>query len=159
MNNRYLASLTLLVCFMPLVLQADPAVFSGEFDGNEPTSPSFLTHCSSFDKIYQVVGPLQADTNGNYRYGDASIFYATDIQVSMYQGGFDPQNANANRLDTRDDDGTFALQAGTDYFIVVPPLCENLEGVWALTLWGPGNLSGDGVIQAPAHWYGNFDGT
>lgn len=159
MSNRYLASLTLFVCFMPLVLQADPAVFSGEFDGSEPTSESFLTHCSGFDKIYQVLGPLQVDTNGNYRYADASIFYATDIQVSMYQGGFDPQNAAANRLDTRDDDGVFALQAGTDYFLVVQPLCDNLEGVWALTLWGPGNLSGDGVIQAPAHWYGNFDGT
>lgn len=159
MSNRLTEVLILLFFAVPLTVRADPAILSGKFLGNEMTSNSYLTHCTGFDKIYQAVGPIQVETAGVYEFRDASINWDVDVQVSVYQGGFDPQNPNSGRVSTYDDDGNYNLQAGTDYTVVVQPLCENLPGVWAITFWGPGDLSGEGVVPSPAHWFGTFDGS
>jgi hypothetical protein len=162
-NSRIIAGLLSVSCLWTASAAADPAIMSGQFDRNTPIVEDLLVpqdRCTDDDKFYDVIGPVQVSVSGEYIYQDASIAYGYDISASIHTPSFDPANPTANRIESWDDHGHIDLTAGTDYYIVVQPLCENREGAWALTVYeGPGTLTGDTAFTAPAEWFGTFNGT
>jgi hypothetical protein len=138
---------------------AGPAIMSGVLDGTEEQMINLVPDCNEDDKIHAVAGPLRVSQAGDYQYGDVSINYGQDVSMSLYRDNFNPDEPADNFIAGYDDEGLFAMQTGTDYFAVVQPLCDNEAGAWGVTLWGPGEVSGDDAVQAPQHWFGEFDGS
>jgi len=115
-------------------IYAEPAWSSGNFDGSDPTLPEQL-FCGLTD--YQVSGPVRVPRTGEYRYSDASVYYGVDISLAIYQGNFNSSSPYDNLVDVFDDGGTFNLEAGVDYFLLVQPLCEDATGDFEYVLLGP----------------------
>ena len=86
---------------------------------------------------YQVSGPIRVPRTGQYRYSDSSVHYGLDISLAIYTNNFNPSSPYDNLLDAFDDGGTFKLDEGVDYYLVVRPLCDNLTGDFAYVLLGP----------------------
>jgi hypothetical protein len=111
-----------------------PAWSSGNFDGSDPTLPEEI-YCGLTD--YQVSGPIRVPRTGQYRYGDSSVNYGLDICLAIYTNNFNPSSPYDNLLDQFDDYGTFTLDEGVDYYLVVQPLFDNYTGDFEYVLLGP----------------------
>lgn len=92
---------------------------------------------------YELVGPIQVPESAVYLYSDAAVHFALDVEVYFYANSFDPASP-FNDVAFLDDGGEIALEAGTDYYLVVVPWgCGTETGEYQFVLLGP---SGEFVI-------------
>jgi len=117
-------------------------------------SPLSCTEVTS--QAYQVIGTISVDSTGVYELADGGNLLGfndigqgiMDLVISVYEGEFDPLEPAVNRVITIDEGEGVALDAGTEYILVLQPYCENESGVFAVVVRGPGLISGPGFISA-----------
>jgi hypothetical protein len=130
-------------------IQAGNAILSGEISGDEPLAPA-PSFCGVSEGIpHHLLGPIRVGSSGTYYIVDGSLslrFYTgvgSDTTASVYQGSYDINNPNANLVGVMDDIDAVTLNAGTDYYFVIQPFCSDFPGVYATTISGPGDITGD----------------
>jgi len=153
--------------FHSAATHADNVVISGEFFGNETLAPA-PSFCESSERFQHLqVGPIRVSSTGTYFISDGGVnlgafndaewftLLGLDTMASLYRDNYDINNPNANRVAELDDLGEVVLNAGTDYYFVIQPYCfnssEHFPAVYAVTISGPGNITGSGAI-APFHY-------
>jgi len=128
------------------VILADNVIISGEIDGTEVLAPE-PSFCSiNFDIPHELVGPVRVSNSGTYFVVDGSLFINYDVTMSVYSGSYDISNPNTNLVAVLDDEDSIMLNSGVDYYLVIQPYCGNFPGVYASTISGPGDITGDGVL-------------
>ena len=114
-----------------------PAYGAGTINSNSPTfnSPACGT------ARYQSAGPIQVPVSGQYRYSDASVHFDLDIEVYIYQGGFNAASPQTNLFTIVDDGATVRMEQGVDYYLVTAPWgCGTATfGDYQYVLLGPSN--------------------
>ena len=122
--------------------------WNGTFDGTEPIFDS--QGCGDAN-AYTVIGPVSPTVSGSYYYRDISINYSMDMQIDLYMGSFDPLDPVTNFVGYIDDWGTYSLTSGTNYYMVISPLCgHRTDGTWEFVLEGDGDLgAGLAAVNVP----------
>jgi len=138
---------------------ADNVIISGEIDGTETLAPAPSICGSNFEIPHELVGPVQVSSSGTYHVVDGALFINYDVTLSVYNGSYDINNPNTNLVDVLDDENSIVLNSGTDYYFVVQPYCGNFPGVYASTISGTGEITGEGVIPPYAYNMGVFTGS
>ena len=113
-------------------VRAVPDLTQGLFTSNDPTATS---DCGlvPYEAPYHVSEAVQVSTTGTYYYQDVSIESDIDVCLKVYDAPFDPNDPDANRIDTNlgqtnlDDSGSIDLEAGQDYYFVSQPTEYNNE--------------------------------
>lgn len=144
MNSRVFATVLLLGSLVvPGTAAAINTVLAGEFDGSEPRIAPLRGTCNTSSPLaYQEAGTFQVAASGTYLVFDVFNFSGVDIAANIYEGPFDPNNPSSPITpDGIDYTASVELTAGTEYTLVVQHWCQNVEGAWALTFTGPGNVS------------------
>ena len=128
----------------PVSATAANSVLSDIFDGAESTLDPLPGSCGGQQQLaYQDTGEFQVAATGTYLVVDAFNFTGVDVTVLVYSAPFDPQNPENNLLTPLgiDYSGEVDLSAGVTYYLVVQQWCANVEGAWAVTFSGPGNVT------------------
>ena len=128
----------------PVSAYAANSVLSDVFDGSEPRLDPLPGTCGGQQPLaYQDTGSFQVAASGTYLVVDAFNFTGVDVTALIYTGGFDPQNPENGLLSGQGIDytGSIDLEAGVSYTLVVQQWCDNVEGAWAVTFSGPGNVT------------------
>lgn len=128
----------------PVSAYAANSVLSDVFDGSEPRLEPLPGSCGGQQPLaYQDTGSFQVAASGTYLVVDAFNFTGVDVTALIYTGGFDPQNPENGLLSGQgiDYSGLVDLEAGVGYTLVVQQWCDNVEGAWAVTFSGPGNVT------------------
>lgn len=146
-------------CLVASGALADAAILSGAFNGDEPVEFNIHDSCNSDPLPYQVQGPISVSESGSYEFRDAAWLWSVDTEVSVHDGPLNVNDPEGNVIATTDDAGSIELASGKDYYVVVQPFCSPDNGTWGITIRGPGEISGDPVIAAPAWSLGEFDGS
>lgn len=126
------------------------STFTGNIDGTEPTSfevdDSSCTIIEELEHYYETFDAIVTVT-GDYDYTDVSITYDLDMQLTIYEDSYDPENVLDNCVTRMDDSGTVTLSAETQYVFVVQPLFDSSfnTGDWEFTMDGPGDVN-EGLI-------------
>ncbi|MBT8063399.1 MAG: hypothetical protein KJN94_00155 [Gammaproteobacteria bacterium] len=144
---------------LPGFATAGNHVFSGDFDGSEPSTDVLPGTCLSAGSLpYEVVQPLQVSASGDYTVVDAFHFDGVDVIVNVYEGVFSPSDPMSGRLTPGGIDlsGTVQLQPSVDYALVVQHWCTAREGAWAITMSGPGLVTSDRLAAVPEFTGGMF---
>jgi len=139
-----------------------------EFDGTE--SEMAISPASEFcfnppEKLaYKDLGVIRVSQAGNYQASDVSpqsegfpAVGSLESVLLLYQGPFDPQNPEMNRIAVFDYVTTdfVALDSGVDYRVVIQAGCKSEPGLAGFVLRGPGEFSGVGA-PTPEEFYGDF---
>lgn len=149
-----LSALALGLVTCPTVF-AGSANFAGAFTGQEPTTAAFPGACPGSGPLsWQATAPFRVGTAGDYAFGDAGELAAVDVQLAVHRGAFTPGNPASGRLALLDGGGMVALEAGTDYTLVVQRQCAGAPGAWAVSIDGPGAVNGADAQSAPAWSFG-----
>ncbi|MFC1796876.1 hypothetical protein ACFL1V_07245 [Pseudomonadota bacterium] len=146
------------------VIHADNVIISGEIFGTETLAPEPSWCGSGSSHPHHLVGPIRVSSSGTYNIVDGgfTIALATqnttilDISTSVYQGSYNINNPNANLIVEADDVDEITLNSGTDYYFVIQPICSAVRGVYAITISGPGDITGTGAIAPYDYMQGEF---
>ncbi|NNK34128.1 MAG: hypothetical protein HKP02_13440, partial [Xanthomonadales bacterium] len=144
---------------LPGFAMAGNHVFSGDFDGSEPSTDVLPGTCLSAGSLpYEVVQPLQVSASGLYTVVDAFHFDGQDVIVNVYEGVFSPSDPMSGQLTPGGIDlsGTVQLQPSVDYSLVVQHWCTASDGAWAITMSGPGLVTSDRLAAVPEFTGGMF---
>jgi hypothetical protein len=131
----------LIICALPV--QAGTSTFTGVITGSEPTAYEVDdSACTAIEIIYHTYQTFTytVTATGSYTYIDLSIAYAVDMQLTIYQSNYDPNNVLTNCVVKMDDGGSVNLTAGVTYVFVVQPLFNGDTGVWEYSMTGPGDV-------------------
>jgi hypothetical protein len=92
---------------------------------------------------YEESEAVRVSRTGTYYYSDVSINFDLDMCLSIYSAPFNPSNPNANLVGRWDENGTFELRSGRDYYFVVQPWDDGDTGefFYTLVLEGPFRIS------------------
>jgi hypothetical protein len=107
----------------------------GEFTDDDPTADFGFGPAP-----YDVSGPIRFDEEGTYFYADLSIWQRADMELSVYEGAFNPDDTNANLVVRLDDSGPVPIKADTDYFLVSSPFISSDRGEWHYAWFPPGRV-------------------
>jgi len=126
--------------------------FSGNIDGSEPESYEVDDEtCTVIEPAFHHYETFAAyvTTTGSYDYSDLSITYDLDMQLTIYNGPYNPSSVLDNCVTRFDDSGTVDLTAGQNYVFVVQPLFDGSldTGVWEFEMSGPGQVI-QGIAEA-----------
>ena len=158
-TSRGLAALLLISTCQPLL--ANHVTLSAQWDGSEDVIAPFPGTCTGAgDLTYRQFAPIRVSQSGQYHVGDASDALPGNLVAAVYSGNFDPANPDTNRVVVFDQGGPAPLEPGQDYIVVVQHWCENVApAAFAVSLSGPGSISGEDVVVSPAGTLGLLDGT
>ena len=152
-----------LITFSLLCLPAlsDQATLSAQWDGSENLISPFVGTCNGAgDLAYRQFDGIQVSVSGDYHLADASDALAGDLMMAVYNESFDPSDPAINLVTTIDDGGTLGLQSGRDYVVVVQHWCSNaFPATFAVSLSGPGEINGAGVVMSPVWTSGELGGS
>jgi len=117
-----------------------PQYMSGIFTNSDPVGDITVEECG--ETVYNVSDPFQVDSSGVYYFADIGFeisFFVdgyVDSSATFYNGPFDPDDPESNRLATLDDGGTIELETGTEYRVVTQPYCNSQDdrGNWFFIL-------------------------
>ena len=142
--QKLCCSIMITLMASPFTVLAETSVLTGFIDGRE--SADFFQQdpfCGRDELPFAVADEVRVDNSGAYAIRKAHPELGMDVWVGMYSNGFNP---------TRPDDGavpvingTYQLEAGHDYQLVVGAECSFEEGFWTLVFHGPG------AVTAPNH--------
>jgi len=154
-----ISALLLVAMCQPLL--ASHVTLSAMWDGSEQLIAPFPETCTGAgDLAYRRFAPLRVSQSGTYHLGDASDALPGNLVAAMYFGDFDPASPATNRVDAFDQGGPVMLESGQDYVVVVQHWCANVApAAFAVSLSGPGDITGDDVVESPAGTLGLLDGT
>jgi hypothetical protein len=107
----------------------------GEFTDEDPTADFGFGPAP-----YDVTGPIRFDEEGTYFYADLSLHSRADMELSVYEGAFDPGDTNDNLVVRLDDSGAIPIKADTDYFLVSSPFLAGDRGEWHYAWFPPGRV-------------------
>lgn len=142
-------------------LQAGEVTFSGAFSDEDDTVAAFPGACAGANALpWQATTDFRVSESGDYAFADAGELAATDVLAAVYAGGFSAGNPEAGRQGLVDGGGVVALSAGEDYVLVVQRQCvdpPSSRDAWAVTVSGPGEVTGADVLAAPAWSFGALD--
>lgn len=124
------------------------STFTGNIDGTEPESFEVdNSSCTVVEPLlhYYEQFPVTVSQSGEYTYEDQSIFFALDMQMTVYENSYDPSDVLINCVTRMDDLGTVDLTVGQQYVLVVQPLFDvgssgSNTGDWEFDLTGPGEV-------------------
>jgi len=121
------------------------STFTGNIDGTEPESFEVdNASCTVIEELlhHYETFPGFVTVTGDYDYVDQSIFFALDMQLTIYTPTYDPNSVLTNCVTRFDDTGTVSLEAGVQYVFVVQPLFDGLfdTGDWEFDMTGPGEV-------------------
>ena len=160
-----------------LLAQANPAnaattIMAGTFDGTELRATPLYGKCDADDPLgYQDTGALQVAAAGTYSvldvlYLDGAKYNGVDLTILLYDGPFDANNPSSNLVRPNADEsgmpfavdtsGSYDLEAGQNYRLVLQQACVNREGAWAVSFSGPGTVQSSRVVTTPAFTRGSF---
>lgn len=158
LNKLAVVCLTFML-LVPGTVLASNSVLSGIFDGTEQRIDPLPGTCGAEKSLgYQDTGTFQVSATGDYLVFDAFNLNGADVSALIYQGPFNVNNPAANLItpigiDSFDE---VELIAGVDYSLVVQNWCKNVEGAWAVTFSGPGNVTSNSVRLVPDMTQGVF---
>jgi hypothetical protein len=140
-------------------LRAEYTVLSGMFDGSEPIAPSFWgERCAHGPSGYLQV-EFTVSTTGSYAISDAfrNLYSVGGVSVAykLYVGGYTPADPSLN-LRYTGGDGSYLLNTGFTYVLLLQDRCVNREGAWSVVVSGPGPISSKNVVAVPGFTKGNF---
>jgi len=140
---------------------ADHVTLSAQWDGSEDLISPFTGTCNGAgDLAYRQFDGIQVSTSDDYHLSDASDNLAGDLMLAVYNDSFDSSDLAKNLVVTIDDGGTVGLQSGQDYVVVVQHWCENsFPATFAVSLSGPGEITGAGVVVSPDWTRGDLAGS
>jgi len=140
---------------------ADHVTLSAQWDGSEDLISPFTGTCNGAGDLgYRQFDGIQVSTSDDYHLADASDALAGDLIMAVYNGSFDPSDPAINLVTTIDDGGAVGLQSGRDYVVVVQHWCSNtFPATFAVSLSGPGEISGAGVVVSPDWTIGDIAGS
>lgn len=165
-------NIALVVVFLA---QAGPAlaantVLSGRFDGTEAKAAPFYGVCDAKDPLaYKDTGTLLVSASGTYSVLDVLFlegakYNGVDLTILLYSGAFDPASPSVSLLRPNADGsgvpfavdtaGSYDLEAGRPYRLVVQQACVNEEGAWAVSFTGPGTVDSSHAVLLPAYTSG-----
>ena len=172
MFRKHLIFVLALLLVLPGMAQAANSMLAGTFDGTEAKVAPLPGTCGGSDPLaYLDAGALQVSVTGTYSVYDALYLQGiknrgVDVSVLLYIGVFDIDNPYANLVRPNPDDfgepdavdlfGTYDLNAGQTYRIVVQQYCVNSEGAWGVTFSGPGEVESSLAVTMPALTEGSF---
>jgi hypothetical protein len=118
-----------------------PTYGSGSITSNSPT---FTSPACGLTR-YESSGPINVPVTADYRYSDSGVHFGLDVEVYVYEGGFNPNNQETNLMNLVDDGASIRLKQGVDYYLVTAPWgCGTTAlGDYQFVLLGP---SGEFVI-------------
>jgi hypothetical protein len=160
-RNRLTIAALVALLMLPSAAFATNTVLSGIFDGTESRTDPLPGACGGTGLLgYQDSVIFQVSADGTYMVFDVFNVFGADVTPLVYEGTFDPDNPAIGLL-TPDginiDSFNFVdLIAGVNYNLVVQHWCDNVEGAWAVSLSGPGNVTADNVRTVPGMTQGLF---
>jgi hypothetical protein len=144
---------------------ADEGIISGFFRGSEMKTAGIGATCPDNPDaafVYRAINGVTSSVSGDYDFSNTGHHYSFQTQIALYTS-FDPEDPTANRVgwtvtDTTFDEGAIALEANTEYVMVVQSFdCgEQAEerGEWSFMYRGAGTLSGPSIYSQPSYGSG-----
>jgi hypothetical protein len=161
MGNHFRNFVCVLLLLHSLPALAGHATLSTGWDGSEPAIAPFPGTCSGAGNLgYRQFSALQVTQAGQYHLADASDSLRANLVAALYAGNFDPASPASNRLAVYDQGGPVELESGQDYVVVVQHWCVNTApATLAVSLSGPGDITGADVVASPPRTLGRIDGS
>ncbi len=119
--------------------KALPEIYRGTFDDNDPLTNIIPEFVGCADSYYEMSGPHRVGQTGNY-YASNYATYREDsfsIAFGVYEGSFDPDNPYENQIAVGPNGTQVFLEEGTDYFFVVQPDCDIVQGDYQFVVMPP----------------------
>ncbi len=149
-------------------LMAGNTTISDAFDGTEPSMAIGDFSCSAVAKPFKELGTFQVSISGTYEINDGGNPAwvlgdngpVADVVIMVYNGAFSSADPSANRIAQVDETANVALQAGTNYALVVQYYCERSTYgpvPFAAIIKGDGEVTGAG-FDSPFYTFGTFTG-
>lgn len=156
-NFSILACLCLALATFSTSIAAGNRTISGAFDGSETTMTAIPDSCDNTPKKFIEAGSIQVNSTDIYQFTDIGAFFPSelpqasiaDVAIMIYQGSFDSDSPLANRVGIISLTNDVALNAGTDYVVVVQHQCDEFVGPYGIVIEGPGSISGAGFNSLP----------
>lgn len=161
MKNIQNVAAALLLLLIGQSVQAAHVTLSGQWDGSEDLTAPFPGTCiGAGDLAYRSFQPVQVSLTGEYQFADASDSLPGNLVIGVYNDSFDPGDPAANRLAAFDQGQPLSLETGQQYFVVVQHSCRNtFPAAFAVSISGPGDISGTNVVVSPPWTLGQLDGS
>lgn len=162
MNWITFAKVTLLAAVLiPGSAFAANTVLSGVFDGSETRTQPLAGTCGGTDPLaYQEIGPVTISAQGVYTIKDAFNFNGVDVSALLYLGAFNPASPETNLVTPNGVDVAESIELDPGaYTLVVQQWCQNVEGAWAITFSGPGEVESASARDVPEATSGVFSDT
>jgi len=164
MKKQLLVLGILLLC-QPGLAAAASTVLAGSFDGSEPKTAPLYSICDAKDPLaYQDAGALRVSASGTYSvldvlYLEGAKYNGVDLTILLYSGPFDAANPSVNLVRPNADEsglpfavdtaGSYDLDSGQSYRLILQQACVNKEGAWAVSFTGPGAVESDLAVTPP----------
>ncbi|MGD8345923.1 MAG: hypothetical protein PVI83_01665 [Lysobacterales bacterium] len=164
MKKQFLALGILLLC-QPGLAAAASTVLAGSFNGTEAKAAPFYGVCDVQDLLaYQDAGTLRVSASGTYSvldvlYLEGAKYNGVDLTILVYDGPFDAANPSVNLVRPNADEsglpfavdtaGSYDLDSGQSYRLILQQACTNKEGAWAVSFTGPGSIESDLAVTSP----------
>lgn len=143
-----------------LSAMADHVTLSAQWDGSEGVMAPFEGTCNGAEDLaYRQFSAIQVSKSGDYHLADASDNLPGDLMIAIYSGSFNPEDPQENLLATHAEGSPVRLQSGPEYVVVVQHWCANtFPATFAVSLSGPGEISGEDIIVSPEWTRGELGG-
>ena len=150
-----------LFLLMNVPAMAGHVTLSSQWDGSEDLTAPFPGACIGAGELaYRQFNAVQVSISGQYHLADASDALPGNLVVALYRDSFDPENPGLNRVGVFDQGEPLAMDSGQDYRVVVQHWCSNIfPATFAVSMAGPGDISGADVVVSPDWSMGQLDGS
>lgn len=151
----------ILLLLYSLTGAAGQVTMSAVWNGSEAVAAPFPGTCAGAGNLgYRQFSAIRVSTAGQYHLADASDSLPGNLVAALYAGGFDPANPATDRVAVFDQGGPVDLESGRDYSVVVQHWCLNtFPATFAVSVSGPGDITGDDVVSAPPWTLGQISGS
>jgi hypothetical protein len=138
---------------------ADHVTLSARWDGSESLVSALQGTCNDAgDLALRQFNPIQVSTSGTYHLGDASDALPGDLMIAVYAGDVDAAATRDEPIAAFGDGGPVNLEAGQNYTVAVQHWCKNIfPASFAVSLSGPGDITGADVVVSPGWTLGYID--
>lgn len=156
-----LLSFSLICPLLCLPALAGHVTLSAQWDGSEDVIAPYEGSCNGAgDLAYRQFNAIRVSMSGDYHLADASDNLPGDLMIAIYNGSFNPDDPKENLLATQAEGGPVRLVPGPDYVVVVQHWCTNtFPATFAVSLAGPGEISGEDIVVSPPWTRGELGGS
>ena len=164
--KKQLVALGMLLLALPGPAAAASTVLTGSFDGSEARTAPMYSSCDAKDPLaFQEAGTLRVSASGSYSvldvlYLEGAKYNGVDLTILLYSAAFDAASPSDNLVRPKPDEsgmpfaidtmGSYDLDAGQTYRLVVQQACVNKEGAWAVSFTGPGSVESGLAVSLPS---------